>query len=124
MSKDKIKVRYNLGRGENYMKWKITYPDKTFEYRVPEEVELIMKNCFLRNQKGTADKIFKGSNKTVCAWIECDEITINPLNMGINSDQRLSYNPRVKPYWTLNGENVDSETFELIITHQRKIYLI
>ena len=44
--------------------------------------------------------------------------------MGINSDQILRYNPKEKPYWTLNGENVDSKTFDLISTYQRKIYVI
>lgn len=39
----RIKVRFNLGRGVNYMKWKIQYPDK-IKYYDPEKYHLILKN--------------------------------------------------------------------------------
>ena len=74
-----IKVRYNLGRGVNYMKWKVTYGDKAASYYEPTLFNLRMKNCVLKNNKTTATKIFNGENKTVCAWITCNEIDIIPV---------------------------------------------
>ena len=64
-----IKVRFNLGAGKNFMKWKIERPDGIISYHSPKEVQLVMAGCVLKNQKTTALKIFKGANKTLCSWI-------------------------------------------------------
>ena len=120
----KTLVRYNLSRGVNYMKWKITYPDKSFEYREPSETSLIMTNCFLRNQSGTANKIYNGSYKTVCAWIECEAIEIlNIFEDESPYSKRISYNPKTKPYWRYNDENIDSTIYDEIFTIDRKIFI-
>ena len=55
-----FKVRFNLGRGKNFMKWKVQYPDGKIEYHLPSEVQLLMHECILKNQKKTAQKIFDG----------------------------------------------------------------
>jgi hypothetical protein len=101
-----IKVRFNLSRGENYMKWKVQYPDGTSVYYSPTSTQLVMHNCTLKNNRKTADKIMTGQHKTVCAWILCDTIDIkhdsfdaydtDPNNISVR------YNPRVNPYWVLN----------------------
>ena len=31
----RIKVRFNLGRGQNYLKWKVVYPNGDVEYISP-----------------------------------------------------------------------------------------
>jgi hypothetical protein len=106
----RIKVRFNLGRGINYMKWKVQYPNGVVEYHSPSEVQLILKDCQLRNHKGVAKKIFDGANKTVCAWVLCKDISI--VDKFIQFDKicdRLKYNPRVQPNWVLNGEVVDNK---------------
>ena len=78
----KYKIRFNLGRGENYLKWKVTSPNGDVNYYEPNDVCLHMENCKLVNQQGTANKIFDGANKTVCAWIESETVTIfHPLNI-------------------------------------------
>jgi hypothetical protein len=114
----RIKVRFNLGRGANYMKWKVQYPNGVVEYHNPSETQLILNGCQLRNYKGVAKKIFDGGNKTVCAWVLCDEIeiitltTTNYLKLFTQFDlmfDRLKYNPRVKPNWVFNDEIVDNE---------------
>lgn len=88
------KVRFNLGRGTNYEKWKITYPDKSVKYFEPSEVIIIMKDCFLRNQKGTSTKIYDGDNKTVCAWVECKQLeVISNYTDGHNPINHIRYNP-------------------------------
>ena len=59
-----FKVRFNLGRGENYQKWQITNNSNgEVSYLVPESFNLELRGCTLRNQKGAADKIYEGANK-------------------------------------------------------------
>lgn len=118
-----IKVRFNLGRGVNYMKWKVTYSDKTASYYEPSLFNLNMKNCVLRNNKSTATKIFNGENKTVCAWITCDEIEITPFKNIEVSNKTISFNPRATPNWVSDGVNVDNETFNELYTIDNKIYV-
>ena len=38
----KYKVRFNLGKGENFMKWKVTSPEGHVDYYDPNEHTLIM----------------------------------------------------------------------------------
>jgi hypothetical protein len=122
----RIKVRFNLGRGVNYMKWKIQYPNGIIEYYSATDVQLVMKGCQLRNYQKTAEKIFNGANKTVCAWILCDEIEIRKTNFAqwdLICD-RIKYNPRVQPNWTLNGIIVDNQNIEVIGSVDYGLYKI
>ena len=70
----KIKVRFNLGKGKNYMKWKIQDSNNNISYVSPDDTNLLMFNCQVKNNRKTAEKILNGEHKTVCAWILCDEI--------------------------------------------------
>lgn len=116
------KVRFNLGRGENYLKWKVTSPNGDVNYYEPNNVCLYMENCKLVNQKGTAQKIFDGANKTVCAWIECETLTIfEPLN-AIASGTKISYNPRVQPNWVCDGEIVDKGRYDVLYSFENGVY--
>lgn len=122
----RIKVRFNLGRGANFMKWKVQYPNGVVEYYKPSEVQLLMKGCQLRNHKGVAKKIFEGGEKVVCAWVLCDDITIVD-NTFIQFDMicdRLKYNPRVQPNWLLNGEVVDNKFITTIASVDFGLYKI
>ena len=116
------KVRFNLGRGENYQKWQITNTSNgEVFYLVPESFNLELRGCTLRNQKGVANKIHEGANKTVCAWINCEEVIVrssDPLN-----GEAVRYNPRVNPNWICDGENVDGKRFETLVTYKRNIYI-
>lgn len=119
----KIKVRFNLGKGINYMKWKITYPDNKVEYYNPSDVQLVMTGCVFKNQKKTAQKIFDGGHKVVCAWILCDDIKILIYDEFKNTSERTSYNPRVQPNWLCKGLIMDDKTVEKLHTIDRGIYL-
>ncbi len=123
-----IKVRFNLGKGPNYMKWKVQYPDGTSVYYSPTDTQLVMHNCILKNNRKTADKIMNGQHKTVCAWILCDSIDIkkdsfdaydnDPMNI------RISYNPRVNPYWVLNKSTpADGYKFSRIGSVDYKLFV-
>ena len=121
---NKIKVRFNLGRGENYMKWKIESKNSGAEYHYPCEVQLIMKGCQLKNNRKTAEKIFNGMNKDVCAWVLCDSISI--IHEKFNKvwvKDKLSYNPRKQPYWVFNGFEADNDRFEEITTIDYGMYV-
>lgn len=118
-----VKVRFNLGAGKNYMKWKVEYPDGKIEYHHPTDVQLVMSECTLRNHKGTAQKIFNGANKTVCAWVLCKEIEIRTENFEKDNEQRIRYNPRVQPNWVYNGEIVDGKKFDSIISVDYGLYI-
>jgi hypothetical protein len=121
-------VRFNLGKGDKFMKWKVTNPDGTVEYYEPSEVQVRMFDCFLRNQKGTAEKIFNGANKTVCAWVECDDVVVMPVEEELVSEMeeftRVSYNPRVAPNWVCQGENADGEKLNVIVSEDRGLYTL
>lgn len=121
--KKKIKVRFNLGRGKNYMKWKIEGP-LGVEYHSPTEVQLIMENCQLRNNRKVAEKIFNGMNKDVCAWIICDSIIIRFERFEkVWVKNRLKYNPRKKPYWTDYKDNdVDNKKFDKVVSVDYGLY--
>ena len=118
------KVRFNLGKGKNYMKWKIQHPDGTVEYHSPSEVQLLMHDCILKNHKKTAQKIYDGANKTVCAWVLCKSLAIKRdgfIQVDTVGD-RVKYNPRVTPHWMLNGENVDGRALEKIFSVDFGLY--
>ena len=120
------KVRFNLGKGKNYMKWKVEGPEGIFYYD-PVEVQILMLGCQLKNQRKTAEKINGGANKTVCAWIRCGKLSIrteNYLQLDTYVDAiQLKYNPRKLPHWFINEDiNVDNLVVDLIVTIDRKLF--
>jgi len=120
-----IKVRFNLSKGKNHMKWKIAYPDGSVEYIDPNKSDLTLKKCRLRNNPKTANKILLGANKSVCAWILCDDVIIkDKLPEDLEEVQRLRYNPRVAPYWNFRDVNVDGKEFRLIESRGSELYII
>lgn len=120
----KYKIRFHLGRGENYMKWQIQHPDNPTEYHVAEGVWLVMTNCKLYNRPNVAANIHRGANKTVCAWVECESVEAftTPILKG-TKDVHLAFNPRVNMFWNIDGENVDNAEYEMLYTYQRRVYL-
>jgi hypothetical protein len=115
---NKAKVRFNLSKGKNFMKWKIEH-SKGIVYLEPSEVNLMMKNARLCNQKSTALKIKEGANKSVCSWILCDEVNI--ISESRNGSQ-IRYNPRINPFWMNDDqENIDGTTHEILYTNNRMI---
>lgn len=116
------KIRFHLGKGENYLKWQIKTPEGDVLFFPPEEVNIGIVNGKLVNQKGTARKIYEGANKTVCAWIEAERIYIlKPSHFGEKGTE-VSYNPRVYPAWMHEGNNVDGVVYKRLTTRGRKIF--
>jgi hypothetical protein len=119
----RTRVRFNLGAGKNYMKWKVEYPDGKVEYLHPTDVQLVMTGCKMKNHRKTAQKIFDGGTKTVCAWVLCESIQIRKEGFDLDNENRIRYNPRVQPNWTLNGRVVDGEEFDKIISVDYGLYV-
>lgn len=107
------------------MKWKIAYPDGSVEYIDPNKSDLTLKKCRLKNNPKAANKILLGANKTVCAWILCDDVIIAETNpKDLEEMQRLRYNPRVAANWNFRDVNVDGKDFHLIESRGSKLYII
>jgi|LakMenEpi03Aug12_release.lakeMendotaPanAssembly.Ray.scaffolds.fasta_scaffold00928_52 hypothetical protein len=120
----KIKVRFNLGKGINYKKWKISYPEKT-EYLDPINFSFLMLNCQVKNNRKTADKIFNGANKSVCSWILCDDlIFIKNGCVFFDTANEIKYNPKTFPFWNYKNENVDGICFESIVSCGKNLYVV
>jgi len=116
-----IRVRFNLGQGENYLKWQIK-DAKSVDYYDPNDVTIIMTNAKLRNRSNVAKKIHEGSNKEVCAWIECSSAkVIGKIDLPVSS--KKSYNPRVSPNWIDDkGLNIDGETYSSLVTIGKGVF--
>jgi hypothetical protein len=118
--KRNYKVRFHLAKGKNFMKWQVRSINGEVSYYDPFKVSLRLSNCFLRNQLGTSNKIFLGANKTVCAWVECESVSIESI--GDAEGCHLRYNPKVEPNWTLEGKVVDGQEFNEILSYNRSLY--
>jgi len=121
----RYKIRFNLGRGPNYMKWKVEYPDGRKEYHSPADVQILMQYCTLKNNAKLATRIFDGENKNVCAWILCQNLAIRRDGVFIRDEShKLRYNPRVDPFWTDGGgRNLDDNQFDHLHTIDYGIYV-
>jgi len=110
------------------MKWKVQYTDGTAKYHDPCNTQLVMTNCTLKNSRKTAEKIFQGQHKTVCAWILCETIEVNydtfvayDIN---NENRRIKYNPKVNPHWVnVKETNMDGYQFSEIGTVDYKLFV-
>ena len=119
------KVRFNLGKGDNYMKWKVTdLSVNSSVYLDPKDFTLLMTGAKLHNSKTTAQKIKDGSNKTVCAWIVCEELDLRPpLTCYQVLGEQVRYNPKVLPHWhDESGRDIDGSVHEVLITFNNKLY--
>ena len=118
------KVRFNLSRGENFMKWKVMYNDGRVKYYHPAEVQLVLRKCTLKNSKATAIKIFTGvTTKVVCAWVLCQELEIFTGNLKSETTSQLKYNPRLLPFWNLDGKDMDGSSHEELFSVDYKLFV-
>ena len=118
------KIRFNLGAGDRFMTWKITDPEGNHKYYQPNEVVLKLKGCKLYNNVSGAKKINEGANKYVVAWVIAEDVEVREVSTTEVLDNKVSYNPRVSPHWMLNGDIVDGETFETLVSVNRSLFLI
>lgn len=117
-----MRVRFNLGKGQNYMKWQVRDGNQVKHYN-PDQVTLIMKGCKLCNNASTAKKIFNGARKSVCAWIDCQSVEIIEPN-DRTPEETIQFNPRISPHWrSSSNENIDGSFFDVILSNGKKLYV-
>ena len=79
-----------------------------------------MYECYLHNSVATSTKIFKGANKSRCAWIVCDNYKIIDPISDTSRLPEITFNPRVCPNYMCEGDNVDkTEIFEIVTKDYR-----
>ena len=123
------KVRFHLGRGDNFMKWQVKSADgNVVEYHEPEKRQIAMFNAKLKVQLGTSTKIHEGACKTVCAWIECDDFQVigqPDLIKANRQDYYIRFNPRFNPNWLDESSNIiNNDEFPLIVTDDRSLFVV
>lgn len=120
------KVRFNLGRGKLYKTWQITDIETGGKINYdPEKYSLFLFNCKLINQRGTAEKINCGANKTVCSWVTCEDFYVEDDSIeALDTSFEIKYNPRVKPHWTdWNEKDVDNKEYHQLFSVKNKLYV-
>ncbi len=123
----RYRVRFHLAKGDNYMKWQVfDKKHNTKDYFDPNSKSIFMKDCELGNQPSTAKKIFNGENKTVCAWISCEDYQVwdnDIVKLDAGAMTHYKYNPRKNPHWfTDTHDNRDNMKFATMITKNRAVY--
>lgn len=118
-----FKVRFNLGRGDNFMKWKVTGPNKEVQYLDPNEVSLILIKATLHNKRSSAEKIYQGHNKLVCAWVKCEDLKITHKYKFNDNLSQISYNPKVAPHWRdVQGIDIDDKYYGTLRTLGNQVF--
>lgn len=120
-----FKVRFHLGKGENFMKWRVeNVVLGVVEFFDPQDYDLELENCKLINQIGAANKIFDGANKTVCSWVMAEKVAILISgNCCFPEKDSVSYNPRILPHWRDFGDNnIDRQEFTWLETQGRQLF--
>ena len=120
------RIRFHLAKGEHFMHWQVKNLDtKEVNYYDPAEYSLSLSNCTLKNQRATAEKIHAGENKSVCAWINADHVTVQVEACRlatIKGQDRFMYNPRRATYWMDHeGRNMDNMSFTDLVTVGRTV---
>jgi hypothetical protein len=100
------------------------YSDGVVKFFDPKEVTISMRGVKLVNHKKAANRIFGGGYKTVCAWISCDEVSVDIAREDIVGIDMLLYNPRLTPNWVYNAINVDGHEYDKLVTSGRNIFII
>jgi len=125
-TKREFEVRFNLSKGVNFEKWKVTnHSNGDVNFYEPSEVSIFMEDCFLRNQKGGATKIHnRVTNKTVVAWVEAVDVMIVPIVIQnvMSTSTKVGYNPHKAPNWVFGGLNYDSKLIDRLFTSKRTIF--
>lgn len=121
------KVRFHLARGKHFMHWQVKSSEGIVSYVDPQDNQLALLGCKLSLQPTAAQKIHDGANKTVCAWIECEEVQVLSVDRikPNEQDYRIRFNPRVSPNWIdENNTIVSGEQYQILFTSDRTLWAV
>ncbi len=107
------------------MHWQLKKSNSQIKYFAPNKYSLILTDCTLLNQKGTATKIYEGNDRQPCAWVKAEKYEVaSPLTGDIYLPS-IHYNPQKAPYWRgSNGDCIDGKKFSKLITVGKQIYIL
>ena len=107
------------------MMWQIRYADSDIvRYVDPMKSTLLLTNGKLVNKPKTAKKIHDGAHKTVCAWIECDDVVPVKTHILTENATPVWFNPRKYVNWVdSDGNNLDGKEFLMAFTVGRNVYI-
>ena len=78
----------------------------------------------MKNNRRAAQKIFTGeSTKVVCAYVLCSRVEILTEDFNPETTEHIKYNPRVLPFWNLNGMNVDGNDYKELFSVHSRLYI-
>lgn len=128
-------VRFHLGGGKHFMHWQVRVKQggKTVDvyYYDPNEYQLEMRGCRLRNRPNKAKQVFEAGVHDVSGWIRCEETMLRksfyPV-LPVDNLERVFYNPLRDPYWRRESDNNefiwDETEYATLITHGRQVYIL
>jgi hypothetical protein len=120
------RLRFHLAVGPNHMKWQLRNKKQDLlEYYDPESFSYSIRDGKLNNSRKVAERIHGGENKTVCSWISFESGSEDLSNFNRQPTVRVSYNPRLKPYWTswdYDEVNLDGFEGDMYITN-KSVYI-
>ena len=121
------RLRFHLAVGPNHMKWQLrNKKEDLLEYYNPDEFSYTIRNGKLNNSRKVAERIHGGENKTVCSWISFESGSEDLSDFNRQPTVRVSYNPRLKPYWTswdYDEINLDGFEGDMYITN-KSVYVL
>jgi hypothetical protein len=118
-------VRFHLGAGKHYKFWQIKF-GRVSKYHNPALSAIVMHGCTLKNERGTAERVFATQKRDVCGYIRCKNYTtISYDSVNVEGHQELMYDPKIAPYWrTSNGPDIcDGHTFATLVTVGRRVFV-
>jgi len=124
-------VRFHLSNGPNYKFWqvKVKQGGETVDvyYYDPNEYQLEMRGCRLRNRPNKAKQVFEAGVHDVSGWVKCDEVMINN-EVGVDNLEKLYYNPIRDPHWRRESDSNefiwDNSEYATLITSGKQVYVL
>lgn len=128
-------VRFHLLNGPHYKHWqvKIKQGGKTIDvyYYDPNEYQLEMRGCKLRNRPNKAKQVFEAGVHDVSGWVRCEETMLRksfyPI-LPVDNLERVFYNPLRDPYWRRESDNNefiwDETEYATLITSGKQVYIL
>lgn len=118
-------IRFHLGAGKYYKFWQIRFGQVPV-YHDPAKDGLVMYNCTLKNEKGTAQRVFATQKRDVCGYIRCEDYTSVPYDsFNVEGYEELLYDPKIAPYWRSSNDtdNRDGLSFPTLVTVGRRVFV-
>lgn len=90
-------------------------------FHIPVKDTFVLENCQLIIKPVIARKIYKGSDKQVCAWVHCQAIKPGQRPHG----KPILFDPRKSPHWHVGspeGPVADWDVFECLVAKSGRLY--